>query len=90
MIFFVIKFLEFVIYCFRSKEELDKAKWIEVGKVINLWIYPVKSCAGIKVDSAFTAKLGLQNGVVKDRQENMRFFNYIKGVTDIFLLLVCH
>ena len=33
----------------------------------NLWIYPVKSCAAVDVKSAYAAKLGLQNEVLKDR-----------------------
>lgn len=52
---------------FKTYDELQKAEWEHVGKVSKIWIYPVKSCAGIPLKNAQTSLLGLMDGSVRDR-----------------------
>lgn len=39
----------------------------QVGTVSELWIYPVKSCKGVSVDTAECTALGLRSGHLRDR-----------------------
>ena len=41
--------------------------WIPIGKVKKLFIYPVKSCKGLKVDSFITSKHAAESGGLVDR-----------------------
>ena len=41
--------------------------WIPVGKVKKLFIYPVKSCKGLSVDSFLTGKHAAENEELVDR-----------------------
>ena len=41
--------------------------WMPVGKVKKLFIYPVKSCKGLKVDSFLTSKHAAESGGLVDR-----------------------
>ena len=41
--------------------------WIPVGKVKKLFIYPVKSCKGVMVDSFLTGKHAAENEELVDR-----------------------
>lgn len=43
-------------------------KWIRVGKVKELILYPIKSCKGIRVDEATITKVGLKGSdYLRDR-----------------------
>ncbi|XP_068234833.1 mitochondrial amidoxime reducing component 2-like [Palaemon carinicauda] len=52
---------------FKTLEELQKVEWEHVGKVSKIWIYPVKSCAGVPLKKGQTGPLGLMDGKVRDR-----------------------
>ncbi|CAG7833888.1 unnamed protein product [Allacma fusca] len=39
---------------------LKPTKWVKVGNIASLILYPIKSCKGIYVDKAFVTPLGLQ------------------------------
>lgn len=42
-------------------------RWKRVGKVIDLNLFPIKSCAPIKKDTFDCGSLGLQDGIIQDR-----------------------
>jgi len=39
-------------------------RWVQVGKLSKLIIYPIKSCPGVVVDSAVITRLGLKCKIV--------------------------
>jgi len=43
-------------------------RWVEVGRISEIWIYPIKSCKGISVEEAECLGLGLKNGEYFDRR----------------------
>jgi hypothetical protein len=51
-------------WCQKTKE---KKIWRKVGKVDQLWNYPLKSGKGISVTSGDFCKMGLRSGPFKDR-----------------------
>lgn len=51
----------------RNLEELKDRSWQLVGKVSKVYLYPIKSCAGIGLASAQATQLGLSSGTVRDR-----------------------
>lgn len=59
-----------------------RSKYQKVGAVSELYIYPVKSCKGIKVDSLRCTKLGVEYEGVRDR--------YCMYTIIMFLLLIRH
>ena len=38
-----------------------------MGKVSNMWIYPVKACRGIPFETVIASPEGLTDGKVRDR-----------------------
>ncbi|XP_037775397.1 mitochondrial amidoxime reducing component 2-like isoform X1 [Penaeus monodon] len=51
----------------KNLEELKDRSWQLVGKVSKVYLYPIKSCAGIGLASAQATQLGLSSGTVRDR-----------------------
>lgn len=43
-----------------NQGELKPQKWVKVGRVNKLIVYPVKSCQGVLVDKAVITTLGLK------------------------------
>jgi len=51
-----------------SKNKQEPDKWIRVGTVKKLILYPVKSCKGVEVDEAKTTQIGLKgSNYLRDR-----------------------
>jgi hypothetical protein len=44
----------------KAKLKLRPEKWVLVGKVSKLIIFPIKSCQGVEVDEAVVTALGLK------------------------------
>jgi len=54
----------------------------ELATIKSIFIYPIKSCAGISVESALVTKLGLaslENNKVYDRYAFNLGFHFLKG-----------
>ena len=47
-------------YNFMTAEKQNKTKYRYVGKVGEIWIYPIKSFKGIKVDNAEATQFGMK------------------------------
>ncbi|ODM96331.1 Mitochondrial amidoxime-reducing component 1 [Orchesella cincta] len=52
-----------------TKQSLKPEKWVKVGSVKKLVVYPIKSCQGVVVDKAVVTTLGLKchNANIRDR-----------------------
>ncbi|KAG0719808.1 Mitochondrial amidoxime-reducing component 1 [Chionoecetes opilio] len=51
----------------QNQEQLKLMKWESVGKVVKVFVYPVKSCKGISVESASADFRGLVHQAARDR-----------------------
>ncbi|RXG50918.1 Mitochondrial amidoxime reducing component 2 [Armadillidium vulgare] len=52
----------------RDVSSLDVSEeWEKVGSLKNIWVYPIKSCAGVPVPEAFIEKHGARVGECRDR-----------------------
>ncbi|CAL8082895.1 unnamed protein product [Orchesella dallaii] len=70
------------------KPSLKPQKWVKVGNVKKLIVYPIKSCAGVVVEKAVVTTLGLKchNANIRDRDfmvvdENGRQVTMVKFPT---------
>lgn len=48
-------------------EELQNIKWECVGRMAKIWLYPVKSCSAVSLQTAQAWPLGLTEGKMRDR-----------------------
>jgi hypothetical protein len=48
----------------KSVKPQEPKKWVRVGVVSELCLFPVKSCQGIQVDEASTTMIGLQGSLI--------------------------
>ncbi|XP_055845845.1 mitochondrial amidoxime-reducing component 1-like isoform X2 [Episyrphus balteatus] len=62
----VISGISYLYYRY-TKKEVIPTKWKLVGKLDELFLYPVKSCGPIELDEAVCENLGVRKGDIKDR-----------------------
>lgn len=48
-------------------EKLKNVKWERVGRISKIWLYPVKSCCAVSLQTAQAETLGLTDGHMRDR-----------------------
>ena len=65
---FATSYMSYMLYTHTYVGDLKLPEaWIPIGKVKKLFIYPVKSCKGLKVDSFITNKHAAESGGLVDR-----------------------